>query len=107
MKSLYDFSPTSDQVCPYCWLDTNILSVFFLIIQIELALKIWSVTSKNCQKIVSQVSNETIQDNNNKVRNGELKLLPKHFEQQNQYFSLKLWAPSTAGIIEARQTNIK
>ncbi|CAF1186736.1 unnamed protein product, partial [Didymodactylos carnosus] len=87
VKSFCDLSPTSDQF--------------------EFALKIWSVTSKNCQQAVSQINNETIQDNNNIVTNGELKLLPKHLEQQNRLFSLKLSAPSIAGIIEARQTNIE
>ena len=56
---------------------------------------------------MAQSNNETIQDNNNTVTNGELKLFPKHLEQQNRLFSLKLLAPSIASIIEACQTNIE
>ncbi|CAF0722744.1 unnamed protein product [Didymodactylos carnosus] len=87
VKSFYDLSPSSDQI--------------------ELALKIWSITSKNCQQAVVQTKNETIQDNNNIVTNGELKHFPKHLEQQNRLFSLKLSAPSIASIIEARRRNIE
>ena len=78
-----------------------------MIVQIEVALKIWSGTLKNCQQAMAHVNNETIQDNNKIVTNGELNISPKHLEQQHRLHSLKLSAPSIAGIIEARQTNIE
>ena len=41
------------------------------------------------------------------MTNGEHELFPKHIDQQDQLYSLKFSAPSSASVIEARQTNIE
>ena len=78
-----------------------------MIVQIEVALKIWSGTLKNCQQAMAHVNNETSQDNNNIMLNGEIKLSPNYLEQQQRLLSLKSSTPSITGIIEARQANIE
>jgi hypothetical protein len=73
--------------------------------QIQFSQEIWRATSKTCQQVVIQINNNTTQDYNNMVTNGEIQLFPRQIELQNRLFSLKFSAPLIASIIEARQTN--